>query len=328
MKRIALFLGLFLAPICAWGAFNEPQVGSISVSQLGAGVWSALQNTLDLTGGLVSYSNLATDGAAAGFLTSGGALGTPSSGVMTNLTGTPAGLGLANATGTPSSIGLANGTGLPIAGTTGWGTGVASALGNALDAASGLVSYSSLASDVKTVLSMSASVATAIQNATNAASGLVQVTAGGYEPYLDKVGTATNNNAVTGNIGEFQSSDVPSASNVGLSSTVSANVTSLALTAGDWECWGNVQFNTGGTTVTTNIIAWTSTTSAAFPGATETTGMTRLYTPATAGISFGIGVAPIRYSLASTTTVYLEAYSQFATSTSAAYGRLECRRAR
>jgi hypothetical protein len=46
-----------------------------------------------------------------------GALGTPSSGVMTHLTGTPA------------SIGLANGSGLPIAGISGLGTGVNTALG-------------------------------------------------------------------------------------------------------------------------------------------------------------------------------------------------------
>jgi hypothetical protein len=70
------------------------------------------------------------------------ALGTPSALVLTHATGTPAGLGLANATGTPTSIGLANGTGLPISGLTGLGTGVATALGSALNGTAGLVGYS------------------------------------------------------------------------------------------------------------------------------------------------------------------------------------------
>jgi hypothetical protein len=100
------------------------------------------------------------------------ALGTPASGVATNLTGyqasnltglgtgvatalgnnigsagapvtfngaggTPSSLVLTNASGTPSSIGLANGTGLPISGIASLGSGVATALGNATNAAGG-----------------------------------------------------------------------------------------------------------------------------------------------------------------------------------------------
>ena len=61
-------------------------------------------------------------GSAGAFIVNGGALGTPSSGTMTNLSGTP------------SAIGLANGTGLPIStGVSGLGTGVATALAIAVD---------------------------------------------------------------------------------------------------------------------------------------------------------------------------------------------------
>src|SRR5579859_1882880 len=56
-------------------------------------------------------------GTAGSFVVNGGALGTPSSGTLTNATG------------------------LPIAGVTGWGTGVAAALANPVNAASGFATY-------------------------------------------------------------------------------------------------------------------------------------------------------------------------------------------
>lgn len=78
------------------------------------------------------------------------------------------------------------------------GTGVVAALGHALDAASGLVSYSSLASDINTVLSISASVQSAVQNATNAASGLVLLNSVKMAPI---VGTLASGSAPTGSTG-------------------------------------------------------------------------------------------------------------------------------
>ncbi len=93
------------------------------------------------------------------------ALGTPASGVATNLTGLPISTGLSgagtgvlaalgnatNATGglvgfsgalgTPTSGTLTNATGLPVSGISGLGTGVATALGNATNGTSGLVTF-------------------------------------------------------------------------------------------------------------------------------------------------------------------------------------------
>lgn len=69
-------------------------------------------------------------GAAGSVVVNGGALGTPSSGVATNLTGVAAGL----------TAGAANA--VPLGGVTGLGTGVATALGNAPNAANGVVAPS------------------------------------------------------------------------------------------------------------------------------------------------------------------------------------------
>ena len=61
MKRLALLAGLFLAPLCAWGAYNQIPPGVLTSDILGTNVLTALENTLDAASGLVSYSSLAAD---------------------------------------------------------------------------------------------------------------------------------------------------------------------------------------------------------------------------------------------------------------------------
>lgn len=75
--------------------------------------------------------------------------------------------------GTPASVTLTNGTGLPIGGTTGWGTGVAAALANPINATSGFATYvlgsSSAFGLVKvdnTTITASAGVITAVNTGT------------------------------------------------------------------------------------------------------------------------------------------------------------------
>lgn len=142
------------------------------------------------------------------------------------------------------------------------------------------------------------------------------------------VGTTTNNSANAGSVGEFVSSNVPSGSAVALTSNASANVTSISLTAGDWDVWGSVGIVTGGSTVVAGEQAAISTTSATLP--TFPGGGGQYFFPLTLPTGQGM-LAPLgttRLSLASTTTVFLVAQFNFATSTCSAYGFIGARRRR
>lgn len=143
------------------------------------------------------------------------------------------------------------------------------------------------------------------------------------------VGTNTNDNAAAGSVGEFVSSTVLVGSAVSLTSGVTANVTSISLTAGDWDVEGNVAFASGGSTITNYEIGAISTTSATLPTAPYGGGGFTLSTPNYAG--GGSNIIPtgrMRLSLASTTTVYLVTNASFGTSTLAAYGFIGARRVR
>lgn len=144
--------------------------------------------------------------------------------------------------------------------------------------------------------------------------------------------TATNDDASAGKLGEYVSSNVASGSAVGLTTATPANVTSIILTAGDWEVEFHAAFTGGGTTVVNYVVASISTSSATLD---NTLGrMKSMPFPATAvfnnvpGGLFGFGKIKVRLSLSGTTTVYAVAQASFTTSTCSAYGLLAARRVR
>jgi hypothetical protein len=143
------------------------------------------------------------------------------------------------------------------------------------------------------------------------------------------VGTNTNNSAQAGSVGEVISAVVLTGAAVALTTGVCANVTSISLTAGDWDVTGTVGLNVGGTTVVQSVQSGISTTSATMPGFSTMGGATQLIGASFAtGFPVGLGTGTARLSLASTTTVYLLATVGFTTSTAAAYGVIWARRAR
>lgn len=138
-------------------------------------------------------------------------------------------------------------------------------------------------------------------------------------------GTNTNDNAAVGNIGEYISSVVPLVSAVSITHAVNTNVTSVSLTAGDWDVSGIVSFNFAATTSITALAGGITTTSATFDLNATYIHRTAAFVPE--GV-IGYGIPTIRISLAATTTVYLVALANFTVSTATAYGRIDARRVR
>lgn len=140
-------------------------------------------------------------------------------------------------------------------------------------------------------------------------------------------GTQTNDNANAGNVGELISSTVVVGSAVSLTTATPANVTSVSLTAGDWDCYGLLVRHLAATTSITLLKSSINTTSAT-DGTLGTT-MAQFATAANVNANdHSEIVGPVRESLASTTTVFLVADDTFTVSTNAGYGTLRCRRAR
>jgi hypothetical protein len=139
------------------------------------------------------------------------------------------------------------------------------------------------------------------------------------------VGTATNDSAGAGYVGEYVSSTVAIGSAVALTTTVVANVTSISLTAGDWDVCGQLDFSN--TTVTaTQYGGGVSSTSAAL-GAQDT----YFTLPASfvgSSAPYRQPLSTVRVSLAATTTIYLVAQAVFSGGSTAAYGTIRARRIR
>jgi len=144
------------------------------------------------------------------------------------------------------------------------------------------------------------------------------------------VGTTTNNNSAAGTVGEFVSSVISDASSVSLSTGAVSNITTISLTAGDWDVWGNVVFYGGSTTNVIQFIGWSSNTSATAPNSS----LEALLSYPVAGVvpfisgAVGFAVPFRRVSVATTTTVYLSVLSYFTVSTCVGYGGIFARRAR
>lgn len=142
-------------------------------------------------------------------------------------------------------------------------------------------------------------------------------------------GTATNDDAAAGNVGEYISSEIANASAVALTNNVAANVTSISLTAGDWDVWGNIYLKqTGASAQITLAEGYITTTSAARATAPNAGAYFFDQQSKTAGSEMAFPVGRKRLSLSGTTTVYLGILSLFNTSTIGAFGFLGARRVR
>lgn len=143
-------------------------------------------------------------------------------------------------------------------------------------------------------------------------------------------GTSTNDAATAGNIGELIGSTVPSGSAVVLTTGTPANITSISLTAGDWDVFGAITYNYAATTNVTTQLSSISSTSATLDNTQGNYfvwrfGASGLVPQAEMG---GFTIGPVRKSLTGTTTIYLVGRSDFTVSAATGYGRLWARRIR
>jgi hypothetical protein len=120
-------------------------------------------------------------------------------------------------------------------------------------------------------------------------------------------------------VGEVISS---TASAVAITSNVSTNITSLSLTAGDWDVQGAIHSNPAGTTTQALMACGINTTSATLPTNYVVS------PPLAAGTSGGVTTNDTRISISGTTTVYLIGYDVYAVSTLTMNGEIYARRAR
>lgn len=140
------------------------------------------------------------------------------------------------------------------------------------------------------------------------------------------IGTTTNDNAAAGSVGEYIESVITSGAPVSLTSSAAANITSISLTAGDWDVWGSLVMAWAVGTTSVNRQGGINTVSVTLPTGPY---ITKTNNPTTTGTGDeGYPVPSRRISLSATTTVYLVAFSVFSVSTMDAYGFIAARRAR
>jgi len=135
-------------------------------------------------------------------------------------------------------------------------------------------------------------------------------------------GTSTNDNASAGNVGQFITG---SAGGVSLTNSTPANITSISLTAGDWDVWGIFSGAATG-----NITTWLGSVSSTSgtAGGLGTLGTALLETPASSGTQSVIPTGTARFSLSTTTTIYLVGQCNFSTGTCTGAGTIGARRVR
>jgi hypothetical protein len=146
-------------------------------------------------------------------------------------------------------------------------------------------------------------------------------------------GVTTNTNASAGNIGEYVSSTVLGASELALTTLTPKTITSISLTAGDWDVWASFSYDGGaGSNTTTSLTSGISTTTNAFsvitPGnLAEIVGQTGISLPSNASASpYTQSLGPVRQNLSGTTTIFMVAQCGFSAGACGGYGIIQARR--
>lgn len=141
-------------------------------------------------------------------------------------------------------------------------------------------------------------------------------------------GTNTNDSGAAGFVGEYVES-VAGVTNAP-TSTQFGDLTSISLTAGDWDVNVTSYWDSNGSTFTALTTGVSTTTGNSATGLVL--GSSRAdfnhASSSTTVTEFSQAISPIRFSLSGTTTVYLKFKAVYSAGTPQAYGRISARRAR
>lgn len=169
---------------------------------------------------------------------------------------------------------------------------------------------------------------TGVLPAVNGGTGITNAATG---PAGQLPGTATNDAATAGNVGQrLPPSSVPSGSAVPLTTNTATNITSIVLTPGDWDVTAEGLFNYNVATTVSYAVVGLTTVSATRDGTVGNEAFSQAGgTPGAAGNTPSATVTvPYSVAASTTTTVYLYAFVGFGVSTAAAWGIVRARRVR
>jgi len=148
-----------------------------------------------------------------------------------------------------------------------------------------------------------------------------------WTPGAPQMGVTDGSNAAAGEVGQYLTAS--SASPISASNVTNVDITSLSLSPGDWNVWGQVQWN-GSTSNLANLQGWVNSVSATAPSAAIGTVGFFIFIPGTANavstMSFSTGSRV--FSISSAATVYLGGLAQFSTGTATVSGQICARRVR
>jgi hypothetical protein len=138
-------------------------------------------------------------------------------------------------------------------------------------------------------------------------------------------GTATSDNASSGNIGEYIQISRSQGTAFALTSSTVIDIASMPLTAGDWDCSGTLSITGTGTINSLTTYINTTVATVPLPGA----GNVSVLQGMSVATATTLPVGPTRVSVSSTTTIHLLGLATYSAGGPASgYGFLGCRRAR
>lgn len=142
-------------------------------------------------------------------------------------------------------------------------------------------------------------------------------------------GTATNDSAAAGYIGEAIRSGVSSPSQVEAVNNQFKDITTIDLTAGDWDVSGVVEFNLDAGSLSTNQMQAVISAYANNTTTDHSNGSNLVYAVSSGGgVFYAAAIPPIRITIASPTTIHLKGLLAFSGGPPHLFGFINARRVR